>query len=73
MTIAQLEKRLAALEQTVAALRAKVDHPVAPRGAWSRENAGRFANDPLFEEMVRLGKEYRDSLKPGRRKRKSKK
>lgn len=62
MTLAQLEKRLATLERLVADLRARMEHPVAPVGAWSREKAGRFANDPLFDEMVRLGKRYRDSL-----------
>ena len=25
---------------------------------------GRFANDPVFEEIVRLGRKYRESLRP---------
>ena len=33
-----------------------------PYRPWWREDAGRFANDPEFEEIVRLGREYRDSL-----------
>ncbi len=70
MTVAQLENRLTALEKKVEQLQvqlAKSNNTIRP---WSREYAGGFANDPLFDEMVRLGKEYRDSLKPSRRKRK---
>ncbi|HWE35978.1 MAG TPA: hypothetical protein VG406_05340 [Isosphaeraceae bacterium] len=32
---------------------------------WWIEGAGRFADDPAFEEMVRLGGEYRESLRRG--------
>jgi hypothetical protein len=35
------------------------------------QDAGRFANDPIFDEMVRLGREYRESLRPGRGKKKA--
>ena len=72
MTVAQLEKRVAALEKALDELRAKVeDSPVEPRHWW-RDDAGRFANDPLFDEMTRLGKEYRESLNPYRKKKKKK-
>jgi hypothetical protein len=33
-----------------------------PYRPWWREDAGRFANDPEFEEIVRPGREYRRSL-----------
>lgn len=33
---------------------------------WYIEGAGRFADDPVFDEIMRLGREYRQSLHPGR-------
>lgn len=58
MTIMQIEQRLRALEKDMATLKAgaKVDNP------WWNEIAGVFANDPLFEEAVRLGREQSDPL-----------
>jgi hypothetical protein len=32
---------------------------------WYIKHAGHFANDPAFDEIVRLGREYRQSLHPG--------
>jgi hypothetical protein len=61
MTVAQLEKRVEALEKTVEELRGMVVNGGQQRHWW-REDAGRFANDPVFDEIVRLGREYRDSL-----------
>jgi hypothetical protein len=68
MTTAELEARLTALEKTVEELRAQVSPPVRH---WWHDEAGRFAGDPVFDEIVRLGREYRESLRPGRRKKKS--
>ncbi len=73
MTLAQLEKRVTALEEAVKKLREKVGQNSGPNPRWWAEGAGRFANDPLFDEMVRLGKEYRDSLHPDLRKKHRKK
>jgi hypothetical protein len=67
MTTAELAKRLATLEKTVADLKAKLEK-ADPALPWWEAHAGRFANDPIFDEMVRLGREYRESLRPGRRK-----
>lgn len=77
MTVAELEQRLLALEKAVEEMRARF--PAAPNGQgqpggvtpqtqrhWWRDDAGAFAKDPGFEEMVRLGREYRESLRPGR-------
>jgi hypothetical protein len=76
MTIKELEVRLEALETAVRDLQKRVNgtstgpNPVA---WWTPEGgAGRFANDPGFEEMCRLGREYRESLHPDRKKRKRK-
>lgn len=57
-----IEKRVEALEQKVAELaRLIVAGPKDPY-AW-RSTVGMSANDAGFEEMVRLGKEYRQSLR----------
>jgi hypothetical protein len=79
MTVAELEQRLLILEQAVEDLRARL--PASANGQpqpgsvtpatqrhWWRDDAGAFADDPGFEEMVRLGREYRESLRPGARK-----
>lgn len=67
MTLAQLERRLQTLEQTVQRLQAQVERTV-PTRRWWVDSAGRFADDPVFEEIVRLGHEYRRSLRPAGRK-----
>jgi hypothetical protein len=67
MTLKELEARVAALEKEVKQLRAQLPGPAEQRHWW-HDDAGRFENDPVFDEMVRLGKEYRDSLRPGQRK-----
>ncbi len=70
MTTAELAKRLEALEKAVAELQAKAQPTPDPTRPWWRLDAGRFKDDPVFEEIVRLGREYRESLRPKPRKRK---
>jgi hypothetical protein len=65
MTVAELTRRVEALEESVRELREELSGRGRPR--WWRTGAGRFARDPVFEEIVRLGREYRESLRPGRR------
>jgi hypothetical protein len=66
MTLAQIEQRLTMLEKAVEDLRTEVKRLPAPGERWWRNHAGRFKDDPVFEEIVRLGREYRESLRPGR-------
>jgi len=66
MTVAELTRRVEALEEAVRQLREQVGGAAGQR-PWWRTGAGRFAQDPVFEEIVRLGREYRDSLHPDRR------
>jgi len=65
MTIAQLEKRLQTLEKVVEDLQGKLANGSHERHWW-HEDAGRFANDPVFDEIVGLGRKYRESLHPDR-------
>jgi hypothetical protein len=60
MTIQQLEQRVNDLEQQIAELRREVK-PLRPFGN-AAETFGAFANDPEFDEMIRLGREYREQV-----------
>jgi len=64
---AELDQRLRRLEQTVAEL----THNAAEHSGrskkdpkWYVNGAGRFAGNTAFEEIVRLGRAYRESLRP---------
>jgi hypothetical protein len=58
-----LKKRVAALEAEVAMLKMKVD---AANGGkpWWEQIWGAFADDPAFEQAMRLGRQYRESQRP---------
>jgi len=58
MTIAEREKRVASLEREVAKLKRQL-HASPPRTKDWRRVVGIFKGDKGFQEMVRLGKEYR--------------
>ncbi len=64
MTITELEQRLLSLEQAVQHLQKEPGAKDRSARRWWVEQAGRFADDPVFEEIVRLGREYRQSLRP---------
>ena len=66
----QFAERLDRLEREVERLKLDRIREPDPFRPWWREDAGRFANDPEFEEIVRLGREYRESLRPKPRGRK---
>ena len=65
MTTAKLAARLTALEAEVARLKAKVDGQ-SSRESWWNKIAGSFANDPIYEEAMRLGRGWRESQRPKR-------
>ena len=64
MASAELEQRVAALEAEVARLKVKLDGDSKPAQPWWEQIAGTFANDPAYEEAMRLGREYRESFRP---------
>jgi hypothetical protein len=68
MTLAQLERRVRALETEVLELKAAAVIPNKADPKWVLAHAGRFKDDPGFDEIVRLGREYREALRPGRKK-----
>jgi hypothetical protein len=56
-----MEQRLADLEAEVKRLKIKVDQS-SPDQPWWEEIAGTFADNPDYDEAMRLGREYRTSL-----------
>jgi len=66
-----LEKRMAALEQRVASLQKRQELNATGR-AWLDDLYGKFAGDPVFERAMKLGRKYRQSLRPRSRKAKPK-
>jgi hypothetical protein len=62
MSRGTLESRVACLEGQLAKLQAKVDGETTK--SWLESIYGAFANDPIYDEAMRLGREYRESLRP---------
>jgi hypothetical protein len=67
-TASSLEERVAALEAEVARLKARVEGKEKPSEDWVDKIWGTFANDPIYEEAMRLGREWRESFRPKPRK-----
>jgi hypothetical protein len=61
MTSVEIEKRIELLENEVALLKSKVEKKVEKKKPWWEEIAGTFADDPAYDEAMRLGREYRES------------
>ena len=56
-----LEERVAALEAEVAHLKQKQTHADKAQTPWWKQRLGAFKDDPMYEEAMRLGAEYRKS------------
>jgi hypothetical protein len=63
MASARLEQRVATLEAEVAKLKRKLEEQdiITP---WWEQIAGTFQNDPIYARAMRLGQQYRQSLRP---------
>jgi len=60
MAMEQLEQRVAELERQVAELR-REPKPLRPLSSVA-ETFGMFAQDPDFDEVVKLGRQYRHQV-----------
>jgi hypothetical protein len=71
MTLKELTERVKALEAEIASMKNKLTHATDPSSpqAWL-ENSGRFKHDPVFEEIVRRGREYRETTGEKRKRKK---
>ena len=65
-SLSSLEKRVAALEEGLAALRSKIEAAGTAEPWWKRI-AGTFEHDPIYEQAMKLGRKYRESLRPAKR------
>jgi len=63
MTQTQVASKLAQLERDIELLKRQVTPPVR-NGRWYIENAGQFKDDPIYAQIARLGRKYRESLRP---------
>jgi hypothetical protein len=66
MAAIELEARLMVLEREVARLKSMVEGTGQPGAPWWERVAGSFADDPAHEKAMKLGREYRTSLRPGK-------
>lgn len=64
MTKAELEQRLRTMERELAQIKERIGALPAPSAPWWHKIWGRFADDESFPLAVKLGREYRESLRP---------
>ena len=64
MATISLEERVAVLEAEVARLKQERAQAAGPSKPWWEEIRGTFKDDPHYVEAMRLGREYRESLRP---------
>lgn len=69
MTLAQVEQKLAALETEINELKRQAEVPQRS-GSWYVSNSGQFQGDSVYDEIVRRGRRYRESLRPKARRKK---
>ncbi len=63
MATSELELRVSALEKELAKLKDKLVKDGTLELPWWEQISGTFANDPDFEEAMRIGREYRKNLR----------
>lgn len=56
-----IDERLTAVEKELAELKERVANQ-EKNGSWIERIAGTFKDDPEFDEIVRLGREFRRSV-----------
>jgi len=64
MAAAELELRVTALEAEMAQVKEQLGKSAPAQGDWLDEIFGVFDHDPIYAEAMRLGREYRESLRP---------
>jgi hypothetical protein len=62
MAITSLEERLTAVEKDLAQLKQKLENDKPLTAVpWWQQISGTFRDDPMFDEAMRLGREWRNS------------
>lgn len=62
MVPAQLEQRVETLEKELASLKSKLE-TIDPGKPWWERIAGTFRDDPIYKKAMKLGQQYRQSLR----------
>ncbi len=66
MAQADLNARVTALEAEISKLKERVEKSdQSDKTPWWERISGTFRDDPVYEEAMKLGREYRESLRPG--------
>lgn len=63
MPATKIEKRIAALEEELSTLKDRMD-AIDTTVPWWDRIAGTFQDDPVYAKAMKLGRDYRQSLKP---------
>jgi hypothetical protein len=66
MVAGTLKQRVEALEAEVARLKARIAASEKTTDPWLEKVWGSFANDPIYDEAMRLGREWRESFRASR-------
>jgi len=61
-----IEARLSALEKEMTQIKRLLRSKPGSSEPWWERIAGVFEDDPAFEQAMKLGREYRESLRPGK-------
>ena len=64
MAAPELKERVAVFDVTQETAEISTQDTMQDERPWWEQIGGTFQNDPVFEEVVRLGREYRESLRP---------
>lgn len=64
MAARELELRIAALEAEVSRLKNRIETENPEPQDWWNTIAGSFANDPIYDEAMKPGRESRELLRP---------
>jgi len=64
MAALSLEERVTMLEEEVARLKQERTAATEPNKPWWAQIRGVFKDDPHYAEAMRLGRDYRESLRP---------
>ncbi len=62
--VKRLEERIGQLEQELRQVKSELAEIKGPRRPWWEQIAGSHKDSPVFDEIVRLGKEIRDAERP---------
>ncbi len=63
MSSPELEKRVSILESELTQIKSLLEISINQNKPWWEEISGTFSNSSIFDQVVELGREYRESSK----------